>query len=74
MADLGIRRDRLDDAPAGHPEDDILQQPGFGVCRVEALGDGAIGRAVDRVVGVEEVERNPPDLGLPYPERDLAPG
>ncbi len=73
VADTGLRCHSFDDPPAGDAEHDLLQQPGLGVGIVETLGDGAVGRVIAGIVGVEQVERDPPDLGVPHAQRQLAP-
>src|SRR5579864_2156570 len=73
VADLGLRRDRFDDAPAGDPENQLLEKSDLTASLVKPSGDATIGRAVERIVGIEKVERNAPDLRLPNPQHQHSP-
>ena len=68
-----LRPERGERAIAGEREDDVLEQPGFGIARVQASPDRPIGGRVARDVGVEEQEPRTPDARLPdaYPDRPV---
>src|SRR6516225_9160871 len=74
VADLDLGGERLDRPPPGDPENDLLRDADFGPGVVELAGDAAVGRAVERVVGVEQVEPDAPDQRLPDAQRDGPPG
>ena len=74
VADLDLGRERLDRPPAGDPKNDLLRDPDFGAGVVEFTGDAAVGRAVERVVGVEQVQLDTPDQRPPGAQRDGPPG
>jgi hypothetical protein len=71
MADLDLGSERLDRSPSGDPENDLLQDANFAPGIVELAGDTAVGRAVELVVGVEQVQPDAPDPRLP---REGPPG
>jgi len=72
MADLDVQAERLDQAPPAHAEDDLLQQADLGVAPVERRRQAAVGRRVEGVVAVEEVQLRPADLYLPRAQQDRA--
>ena len=61
VEDLACLADRFERAYAADAEQDLLAQPVLGVAAVQTVGDVAfiVGVVVD--VGVEQVERDPPD-------------
>ena len=65
VADLDLGDERLDDPPARNAEDDLLQQADLCPGIVELAGDAAVDRAVERIVGIQQVERDAPDQRLP---------
>ncbi len=52
---------------AADAEQRVLRQPGLRVAVVQPSGDPALQRIVLRAVGVEQVERHPPDVDAPDP-------
>ena len=62
------RRDvhRCQSADAADAEDNFLLDTRFGASAVELAGDLTICRGVFLEIGVEQIERNPTDLGPPY--------
>ncbi len=67
MADLDLRVQRLHQAPAADAQHDLLHQPHLAAAAVQLAGDAAIGRAVHRVVAVQQIEQGPPDHDAPHP-------
>ena len=59
-------------AGTAHTEDHLLFDPVSAVARVEAIGDGAILRAVRLDVGVEREQGHPADGETPHPGGDGA--
>ena len=74
MADLGLQAQLAQHPPAADAQDDLLLQPHLRTAAVELAGDAPVGGTVDRVVGIEQVERDPAGLDLPDPEADHAAG
>jgi hypothetical protein len=74
VTDLDRGGERLDNPPAGHPENDLLRDADFAPGIVKFARDAAVGRAVERVVGVEQVQFDAPDQSLPHAQRDGPPG
>jgi hypothetical protein len=74
VTDLDRGGERLDRPPARDPEDDLLQNADFSPGVVEFAGDAAVGGAVDRVVGVKQIQCDASDLRLPDAQRDVSPG
>ena len=64
------RSQRADAADAQH---DLLHQPHLDVAAVELIGDVLVLLAVGRNVGVEQIERDAPDLHLPDLHPDGTP-
>jgi hypothetical protein len=70
VAFVQVIRVRVDaeGAQRAHPADaehGLLHDAGAGVAAVEVRGDPAVDVLVAVAIGVEEVERNPPDVGAP---------
>ena len=59
---------------AADAEQDLLPEPVLDVAAVEAVGDRPELGVVLLDVGVEEVERHPPDVGPPHPGRQRCAG
>ena len=74
MTDLDLGSERLDRSPAGDAQNDLLRDADFAPGVVELAGDAAVDRAVERVVGVEQVEHDASDLRLPDAQRHCPPG
>src|SRR5208282_4300660 len=74
MADLDLGGERLDRPPACDPENDLLRDADFAPGIVKFACDAAVGWAVERVVGVEQVQFDAPDQSLPHAQRDGPPG
>ena len=74
IADNRIRCHGINNAPAGNPENQLLQQADFAAGLVEPPGDTPVGRADERAVGVEKIERDAADLRPPDPQNQSAPG
>ena len=64
---------RVQRAHAAHPEQDFLLNARLPVAAVEVFRDGAVARLILRNVGVEQVQRHAPDLGLPDLRMQRAP-
>jgi hypothetical protein len=74
VTDLDRGGERLDRPPPCDPEDDFLQNADFSPGVVEFAGDAAVGGAVDRVVGVEQIQCDASDLRLLDAQRKGPPG
>ena len=74
VADLGLDAEGPEEAPAPDPEDQFLVQPQLGPAAVELARDPPEGRRIGRVVAVEKIEPDPPDLDLPDAQPDLIAG
>ncbi len=72
MADLDLGGERLDRAPAAHPEHDFLQDPDLASGIIQLAGYAAVGGIVERDVGVEQIKPHPPNQRLPDAKRDRA--
>src|SRR5271157_131365 len=68
VTDFDLGGERLDNPPACDPENDLLRDADFAPGIVELAGDAAVGRAVARAVGVEQVKPDAPDPRLPDAE------
>ena len=64
--------EQLEDVHAAAAEHDLLAQPHLVVAAVEVVRDVAVLGAVDRQVGVEQVERDAADHRAPHREHDIA--
>ena len=72
MADLDFGMERFHHPPAADAEHNFLHQTKFGTAAVEFRGDAAIQRAVKRIIGVEQIQSHPADIGLPDAQLDDA--
>ncbi len=66
VEDLGVESQGFQGADTADAEEDLLAQPVLHVAAVEAVGHGTdlVGVVLD--VGIEEVERDAPDVGPPH--------
>ena len=70
---LRIDPEGVEGAHAADAEEDLLAQAVLGLAAVEPVGDRPQVGGVLLHVGVEQVERHPPDLGPPHPATSGAP-
>ena len=73
MTDLGLEPEGTQKPPPADPQQEFLAQAQLGAAPVQLAGDAADGRWIGRVVTVQQVEHDPPDLNLPGPEPDRIP-
>ena len=66
VEDLAVLTNRLERTHAADAEEDLLAQAVLGAAAVQAVGDAALVVRVVVDVGVEQVERDPPDLPAPH--------
>ncbi len=72
VADLGIRMECLDDAPAADAKHDLLHQSCLASTAIELCRYAAVGRAVERIVAVQQIELHVPDGRLPHAQMEHA--
>ncbi len=66
MADVGFDPQLAQQPPAADAQDHLLLQAYLGAAPVELAGYAAVGRTVQQVVGVEQVELDPSGIDLPH--------
>ncbi len=68
-----LQTERAHRAQPADAENHLLPDSGGLVAAVQAIADVAIGRRVLRAIRIEEIDRDAPDLRLPYPRADFPP-